>query len=299
MTDHVLIAESLSKRYGAVRSLVEVSLTVNAGERLALIGHNGAGKTTLIKLALGLIAPSGGSLTVAGARPGSQAARTATAYLPESVAFHPALTGREQLRLFARLAGEPVAATGLLLEQVGLGPAAHRRIRTYSKGMRQRLGIAQAMLGRPRLALLDEPASGLDPMSRADLYDLIDAMAKQGTAVLISSHALADIEARTDRIAVLSGGKLVAHDSLQGLRRRAAMPIRVRLTARDGMADELHAQLGGERMNGAAVEIRCPPEEKLAWLNRIAALGPMVADVDMDSPGLEDLYRHFSKEGEA
>lgn len=297
MTDRVLIAERLSKRYGEVKSLTEVSLSIEAGERLALIGHNGAGKTTLIKLALGLIAPSDGSIEVAGARPGAQTARAATAYLPESVAFHPALTGREQLRLFARLAGEPVATTDALLERVGLGAAAHRRIRTYSKGMRQRLGIAQAMLGRPRLALLDEPASGLDPMSRADLYDLIDAMAKQGTAVLISSHALADIEARTDRIAVLSSGKLVAHDSLQGLRRRAAMPIRMRLTAQDGMADEIHARLGGERVNGAAVEIRCQPEDKLAWLSRIAALGPMVSDVDMASPGLEDLYRHFSREG--
>ncbi|MDT8343804.1 MAG: ABC transporter ATP-binding protein [Thermohalobaculum sp.] len=296
MTDDILIVENLGRRHGPVEALQGVTLSLAAGQRLALLGHNGAGKTTLIKLALGLIAPSAGHITVAGARPGSHAARAATAYLPESVAFHPALTGREQLALFARLAGEPARVVGPLLDRVGLSHAADRRIRTWSKGMRQRLGIAQAMLGRPRLALLDEPASGLDPVSRHDLYALIDGLAHEGTAVLIASHALTEVEARTDRIAILSAGRLVAHDTLVGLRARAAMPIRLRLTAREGAADEVQARLGGARVNGAAVEILCTPQDKMDTLGRIAALGPLVADLDVTPPGLEALYRHYSGE---
>ncbi|MBK0399457.1 ABC transporter ATP-binding protein [Limibaculum sp. M0105] len=296
MTDDVLIVEGLGKSHGPVTALADVDLRLAAGQRLALLGHNGAGKTTLIKLALGLIAPSAGRITVAGARPGSRAARAATAYLPEAVAFHASLTGREQLALFARLAGEPARAAGPLLERVGLAHAADRRIRTWSKGMRQRLGIAQAMLGRPRLALLDEPASGLDPVSRHDLYALIDEMAQEGTAVLIASHALTEVEARTDRIAILSGGRLVANDTLGGLRARAAMPIRLRLVARDGAAEEVQARLGGRRVNGASVEILCAPQEKMDTLGRIAALGPLVADLEVTPPGLEALYRHYSGE---
>lgn len=294
--DTALLAEGLSKRYGRAEVLGDVTLRVAPGERVALLGHNGAGKSTLIKLILGLIHPSQGQISVAGHAPGSAQARAATAYLPEQVAFHKSLTGREQLGLFARLAGESPRAVDDLLARVGLSEAADRRIGAYSKGMRQRLGLAQALLGRRRVALLDEPTSGLDPMSRHDLYAVIDEMAANGTALLIASHALTELEARTDRIAILRRGKLVADDTLAKLTRRASLPIRISLTARDGAAGHLQAALGGQRVNGCSVEILCTAEEKMAHLARITSLGQAVRNVEIAPPSLEDLYRHYCRE---
>ena len=298
MTDnqHALTVTALSKCYGNAEVLSDVNLTVAAGERVALLGHNGAGKSTLIKLVLGLIRPTGGTINVAGHTPGSMAARRATAYLPEQVAFHKALTGREQLTTFARLAGEHPKIVPPLLERVGLAEAADRRIGTWSKGMRQRLGLAQALLGRRRVALLDEPTSGLDPISRHDLYAVIAEMAAGGTAVLIASHALTELEARTDRIAIMRKGALVADDTLSGLSQKAGLPTRIRLTARDGAADAVQAQLGGARVNGCAVELHCTTEQKMAQLARISGLGDAVRDIEMSPPCLEDIYRHYCGE---
>jgi len=284
---------SATVRRGRVETLRDVSLSLAPGERVALIGHNGAGKTTLMKAILGLLPLAEGAISIDGHRPGTPRARTVTAYLPENVAFHPALTGREALRLFARLraaAEEP----GSLLDRVGLAEAADRRIATYSKGMRQRLGLAQALLARPRLAVLDEPTSGLDPVSRAEFYGHVDALAADGAAVLISSHALTELEARTERIAILRHGRLVAADTLAELRRRAGLPIRLRVSARPDSADRVAGALGGVRVNGQAVDLACTPEGKLAALARVTDLGDAVADVEVTPPSLEDLYRHYS-----
>ncbi len=295
MSDPVLLAKDVVKQRGKATILDKVSLAVAAGERVALLGHNGAGKSTLIKLIVGLIRGDGGQIRVCGAAPGSRAARAAVAYLPEAVAFHGALTGRDQLALFARLAGENTRVVGPLLDRVGLAKARDRRISTYSKGMRQRLGLAQVMLGTPRLALLDEPTSGLDPVSRHDLYTLVDDLAAQGTAVLISSHALTEVEARTDRIAILRHGQLVADDRLDRLAEAAGLPIRLKLRASDSAsADRIATETGGARLNGASVEILCDPAQKMAKLQHIAGLGGAIADLDIAPPGLEELYRHYS-----
>ena len=160
--------------------------------------------------------------------------------------------------------------------------------------MRQRLGLAQMLLGRPALALLDEPTSGLDPVSRHELYTIVDEMAGQGTAVLVASHALTELEARTDRIAILREGRMVACDALARLRDEAGLPVRLRVTARGERAADLQARIGGARLNGASVEILCPPSEKMARLAEIAGLGGLVADLDVAQPSLEDIYRHYS-----
>lgn len=291
----VLEIRGLDKFRGKTQVLHGIDLKVHAGERLALLGHNGAGKSTLIKSVLGLTQAEGGSISIGGARPGSAAARTDTAFLPEAVSFHPALTGREQLNTFARLIGEK-ADIPSLLQRVGLGEAMDRRIGAYSKGMRQRLGLAQVLLGRPRLALLDEPTSGLDPISRQDLYAIIDELAGHGTAVLIASHALTEVEARTDRIAILRKGVKVADDSLAALSTKAGLPVKLRVKAQAAEADKIAQQTGGRRINGASVEILCAPQDKMAELRRIAALGDVVVDIDMVPPRLEDLYRHYSRE---
>lgn len=286
---------SLTKGFAGVAALTDVSLSVAPGERVALLGHNGAGKSTLMKIVLGLIPPSSGEVAVCGAAPGSAAARRAAAYLPENVAFHPALTGLEQLRHYLALRGESPALAMGLLERVGLAQAARRRIGTYSKGMRQRVGLAQALIGHPRLLVLDEPTSGLDPVSRRDFYALLDDLAAQGASVLLSSHALTEVEARTDRIVILSGGRLVAEGSLSELRRRADLPVTMHVTARNGHASGIARRLPGAILVDGALHLTCPQSEKLATLGRIAGLGDQVADLDVLPPSLEDIYSHFSR----
>ncbi|MFK7837315.1 MAG: ABC transporter ATP-binding protein [Sulfitobacter sp.] len=299
MDKTVLEVQELTRRFKGNGGVSEISLSVKAGERVALLGHNGAGKSTLMKGILGLLPIDKGRVMVAGHAIGSAAARAAVAYLPEAVVFHPALTGREQIRLFAKLARVARTEADELLDHVGLAPAADRRIGTYSKGMRQRLGMAQVFLGKPALALLDEPTSGLDPIARHDLYALIDGLAAQGTGVMIASHALTEIEARTDRIAIMRQGMLVADAPLSTLFARAGLPIRIRVEA-PGDAEALYARFGGQRINGARVEFAVTPEDKMARLAEVTALGTQVADMEIIPPSLEDLYRYYSaQEGAA
>jgi Cu-processing system ATP-binding protein len=290
-----LTLSKITKAFGAVRALDHVSFTVAPGERVALLGHNGAGKSTLMKIVLGLLQADNGTITVLGSAPGSNAARTGTAYLPENVAFHPSLTGQEQLRYYLRLRGEKPGQAIDLLERVGLKDAAKRRIGTYSKGMRQRVGLAQALIGTPRLLVLDEPTSGLDPVSRREFYAILEGLAAEGVAILLSSHALTEVEARTDRIVILRDGVLVADDTLADLRRQAALPIRLQVAARAGSADEVARKLAGGRRNGVVVDLLCRHEDKLTRLGDIAALGPMIEDVEVLPPSLEDIYSHFSQ----
>ncbi len=294
----ILQIEGATKRRGARETLSGVTLRVEAGERVALLGHNGAGKTTLMRMVLGLTEADAGSIRIGGHAPGSADARRLTAYLPENVAFHRALSGREQLRHFARLRGEPAARADDLLEKVGLADDADRQIATYSKGMCQRLGLAQARLGRPQLSLLDEPTNGLDPVARWDFYELIDEIAAAGGAVLLSSHALTEMEARTDRIAILRAGKLVADDSLNALRRAAALPIRLRVSCKHERSEALIDRLGGRAINGRMVELACRQSEKMERLAAVNAVKHLVEDVEIIAPGLDELYRHFGGGGD-
>jgi Cu-processing system ATP-binding protein len=296
MTSTLTISE-LTKRFGEVAALAGVSLSVAPGERVALLGHNGAGKSTLMKTILGLIPATSGEITICDAAPGTAAARRAVAYLPENVAFHPALTGEEQLRHYLRLRGENPDLAMPLLEKVGLAHAARRRIGTYSKGMRQRVGLAQALIGTPRLLVLDEPTSGLDPVSRREFYALLDDLAAKGASILLSSHALTEVEARTDRIVILSKGRLVAEGSLADLRRRADLPVMLHVTARNGHASDIARALPGAILVDGTLHLACPQSAKLETLGRIAGLGDRVADLDVLPPSLEDLYSHFSQRG--
>lgn len=292
----LLESRGVTIRFGALTALQGLDLSVAPGERLALLGHNGAGKTTWFKSLLGFLTPDEGTVTIDGHAPGSAEARGATSYLPETVAFHRALTGQEILGHFARLRGLSPTLTMPLLEKVGVAHAAKRPVGTWSKGMRQRLGLAQALLGRPRLMLLDEPTSGLDPVSRRDFYALIDEAARQGTAVILSSHGLEEIENRTDRVAILSRGRLVADGTLADLAERAALKAQIRVTAAPGQADALQARFGGERVNGSSLHVTYPLGTKFQMLRALVADAD-VRDVDLKLPSLDDVYRHYSDLG--
>src|SRR5690242_3381704 len=207
-----LAVRDLRKRFGGVHALKGVDLEVGEGELVGLLGPNGAGKSTLVKILVGLVRPSGGTAEVAGARAGSHAARAALGYLAELFRFPGWYTADEVLELHQRLAGSAggAAERARLLELVALSDATRRRVDGMSKGMQQRLGIAQALVGSPRLLLLDEPTSALDPGGRRTVRGLLDALRDRGVAVLLNSHLLSEVELVCDRVAILVKGEIVA-----------------------------------------------------------------------------------------
>ena len=290
--------DNAGKDYAGHSVLDGVTLTVPEGRCVALIGHNGAGKTTLMKLVLGLIRPSRGGIEVLGANPATagKSFRQCVGFLPENVAFHDELTGRDTINFYARLKGVPPDGSAKLLDRVGLTHAAGRRVRTYSKGMRQRLGLAQALLGNPKLLLLDEPTTGLDPVLRQEFFQIIRELTSAGTTVLLSSHILTELEARTDLAAILRDGRLVAFGDLETLRRKAGLPVTVRVK---GDACAIAGKLNGafHKTIGADtsfIDIDCPPSRKMSLLRTLAGFGDMCADLEVRPPSLDDLYLHFS-----
>lgn len=290
----------VTRRYGGVTAVQDISLALRAGEATALVGHNGAGKTTLIKLMLGLVRPDEGAVRVLGVDPAGArgaAARRALGFLPENVAFHGSLTARESMAFYARLKGLPVRGNDALLARVGIAHAADRRVATYSKGMRQRLGIAQALIGAPRLLLFDEPTSGLDPDSRAEVYRTIDELRSSGATVLVSTHALEEIERRVDRAAIVHRGRLVAAGSLAELRRGAGARLRLRVRVRDCAAATVLGRMPEAvrciQREAGALTLLAPIDAKMPVLRAIGSLGELVEDVDVEAPGLQQLYREW------
>lgn len=288
--------QNVSQRYGRMTVLENLNLNLGEGEVLGLFGHNGAGKTTSMKLILGLLNPTEGWVSVLGRQPNDAAVRRQLGYLPENVTFYPQLSGRETLRHFARLKGAPSQQVDELLEQVGLASASGRRVKTYSKGMRQRLGLAQALLGEPRLLLLDEPTVGLDPMATQDLYSLIDRLRQQGTSIIICSHVLPGVEAHIGRAAILANGRLQAVGSLASLREAAELPVHIRVT---GLGEpelwlqRLHNEGHTARARGDnAIEIDAVNGHKLGLLRQILG-DEAVGDIEIQQPSLEDLYRYY------
>ena len=298
MTETVQVS-SVTKSYGKVRAVADISCVFRAGETIALVGHNGAGKTSLIKLMLGLIRPTLGTVRVLGEDPaaGQFEARQRLGYLPENVSFNMALTGRETLAFYARLKRIPVKSSGALLERVGLDAAADRRVGTYSKGMRQRLGLAQALLGRPRVLLLDEPTTGLDPALRRSFYDIVAELRADGATVLLSSHALTELEGKADRVIIVNRGVKIADGTLDELRHIAQLPTRIRVTLADSetgkVAEWVARSDGWRRVNGHLLEIDAGPDEKIRLLRSAAAAEAPVADLDVVPPTLDELYAHF------
>jgi len=227
MSPPALAVTDLRKRYGDVEALCGVALEVGEGELFGLLGPNGAGKSTLVKIACGLVRPSGGRAEIAGAPAGSPAAHRALGYLAELFRFPDWLTAQELLALHQELA---VSAGGAgeraeLLSLVGLSEAADRRVGAMSKGMQQRLGIAQAMVGSPRLLLLDEPTSALDPAGRRTVRRLLEELRERGVAVLLNSHLLSEVELVCDRVAILARGEVVAAGSPAQLSRPGGVEV--------------------------------------------------------------------------
>ena len=298
MTSDIIEVRGLTKRFGDTRAVDGVDITVYEGELFGLIGHNGAGKTTLFKMMLGLLSPTSGEVLIGGRPVHGEAfrrVRRGIGYLPESLALYDNLSGLETLRFFARLKGADLRACPAMLAKAGLADAGGRRVRDYSKGMRQRLGFAQALLGRPRILFLDEPTNGLDPQGILEFYRILDGLRDEGVTVILTSHILAEIQQRVDRLALMRTGRIQVQGSVQSLREALDLPLTVRVRLREGAADALRQALAAISVTAVAFRgetalLHCQRERKLAVLAAVTGLGDEVTDIEMTEPSLEDVF---------
>ena len=282
------------KTYGQLEALSAMTMSLDEGEVLGLFGHNGAGKTTMMKLILGVISPTSGKIEVMGMAPDSKEAwhcRTKIGYLPENVSFYEQLTGLEVLTYFAKLKGFSKKQAIDLLEQVGISYAMKRQVKTYSKGMRQRLGLAQAFIGEPKLLLLDEPTVGLDPIATGDFYKTVDQLKSNGSSVILCSHVLPGVEQHIDRAMILSSGKLLAMGTLSELRQQAALPVVIKPSGLNGAVAQ-DSKLNGYLTQACQSTLMVPEHEKLNVLKQLLNFNSL-DDIHVESANLEKVYQHF------
>jgi Cu-processing system ATP-binding protein len=298
----MVAVRDVKRHYGAVRAVDGVDLSIGRGELFGLIGHNGAGKSTLFRMLLGLESPTAGDIRIDGVPVQGRdfrKVRRGIGYLPENVVLYDNLTGLETLHFFARLKGVPADACAPVLARVGLAHAAERRVSEYSKGMRQRLGFAQALLGKPRLLFLDEPTTGLDPEAIRGFYAILRDLKAEGVTIVLTSHILAEIQERVDRLAIMVSGKARAVGTVQALREQMNLPLTLRLSVRPGagaaVRDALRTQpLAGLEADGDVLVLSCPREAKMAVLDTVAALRGDVLDLHVREPSLEDVFFGFA-----
>ena len=275
---------------GRITALDGVDLSVRAGELFGLLGPNGAGKTTAVKIILGLTRPTDGTAQIAGLPVDDPESRRRVGYLPEGHKIPGYLTARQTLSIFGRMSGLDSATIKRrsceLLEKLSIAQWIDVRVKKFSKGMTQRLGLAAALLHSPNVLLLDEPTDGVDPVGRREIRDLLRDEAKNGTAILVNSHLLSEMEMTCDRVAVLRSGKVVAQGRVEDLTRSTAK-YKLSATAID---DALLTQFHAERVNGH-IELPVEDLQQLnALLDQIRARGGLVSEMSPLRSTLEDVF---------
>jgi ABC-2 type transport system ATP-binding protein len=297
----------LCKTYGALRrsrrveALRGISLAVRKGEIFGLLGPNGAGKTTLVKILLGICHGTGGEARLLGRRVGDPKARRAVGYLPENLRLPDFLDAVGTLEYLGRLSGMPGAerrrAIPAALEQVGLADRSKSKVRTYSKGMLQRLGLAQALLHRPRLVVLDEPTDGVDPIGRKEIRDILLKLREGGATVFLNSHLLSEVERICDRVAILDRGRILRVGGVEELTRQGH---RYRIGVEGDPAAALAAlgELPGAAAAGGAVEFDADtPAAMNVAIDRLRAAGVVLCEVRPLAASLEDVFIEVVEHG--
>ncbi|MBI4514797.1 MAG: ABC transporter ATP-binding protein [Deltaproteobacteria bacterium] len=286
----------VSKRFGAVEALRPLDLEIARHEWIGLFGHNGSGKTTLLRILLGLCRPTSGQLLLEGREPNDETwcdFRRTLGFMPERIRFYEHLTGAETLRYFAELRGLGAEVVAPMLESVGLTAAAERPVGEYSKGMQQRLNLAQALLGRPTVLILDEPLEGLDPQGVRDFFRLLQSGGPR--TVVLSSHRLSEVGPHVNRMCVLANGEVKALGTVEELRRDLRMPVRVHIYLRDAerpLAESVLMQLGAAavaRKDHVQVA-EVPQAAKTAFLLGLNAHAQMLSHLHVEEPSLEGVY---------
>ncbi|TLG17662.1 ABC transporter ATP-binding protein [Nocardia cyriacigeorgica] len=289
MTDSIVVTNELTKRYGTHLAVDRVDMRVRPGEIYGFLGPNGAGKTTTLRMLAGLIAPSSGSATVLGRALGDPAVVRRIGVLIEGPGFYPYLSGRDNLLVMARYRGLGPAHVTEALQRVGLAGRADDRYRTYSLGMKQRLGVGAALLGRPDLLILDEPTNGLDPAGMAEMRLLITDLAADGHTVLLSSHMLSEVQEICDRVGVISGGKLLAEQTVAEL--RGAASLLVRAEPADIAFPAIRAVLGEPVMlTAAGIRVEASAEEAPKIARAVVESGADLLELRVDEKSLEEVF---------
>jgi ABC-type multidrug transport system ATPase subunit len=286
----VITTDRLTKTYGPRDAVHELSIGVQRGEVYGLLGPNGAGKTTTLRMLLGLVRPSSGTATVCDAQPGSPDSLARVGSLVEEPALYPYLSGRDNLRVLSRYSGVPKARIAEVLDMVGLTPRAGDKVRTYSLGMRQRLGVAAALLKDPAVLILDEPTNGLDPQGMAQMRTLIRDVGTGQRTVVLSSHMLREVEQVCDRVGVIREGRLVAQGPVSQLRGAQALHIVVEPVARalDVIA-RTHLAESVDVIDDTLVV--AAPAEAAAKLNTaLVEHGVAVSHLSMQQRSLEEVF---------
>ena len=291
----MVTTQALTKRYGTgIVAVDSLNLVVRRGEVYGFLGPNGAGKTTTLRMLLGLIRPTAGTATVAGGAPGTPESLLKVGAMVEAPAFYPYMSGHDNLRMLAIYCGAPAKRVDEVLEMVELTPRAKHKFSTYSMGMKQRLGIAAALIKEPELLILDEPTNGLDPQGMVDVRKLIIELGKGDRTVLISSHLLGEVEQMCTRIGVVQKGKLVAEGTIDALRGKSSLLIRAQPA--DRALNVLTEACGAENVkneNGAfslSVDLG-----RTAELNRLLVqAGVDVTELRESERSLEDVFMELT-----
>jgi ABC-2 type transport system ATP-binding protein len=299
LTGHLIETERLTKRYGHRLAVDGLDLRVRRGEVYGFLGPNGAGKTTTLRVLLGLVRPTSGTVRVLDAPPGRPAALARIGSLVEEPGFYPYLSGRDNLRVLASYAAVPSGRVDEVLEVVRLGSRAADRFGTYSLGMKQRLGVAAALLKRPELLVLDEPTNGLDPAGMAEMRSLIRTLRAQGYTVLLSSHLLGDVQQVCDRVGVIAHGRLVREGTVRELRAGGAIVVRADpLEAAAAVARRLLGDGAAMTVRGDALHLDAPAEHAASINRELIGAGVEVRELCWSEPTLETVFLELTRDGE-
>ena len=308
MTDLVLEAKGLTKRYGDFVAVDHLDLDICRGEVFGLLGPNGAGKTTTILMLLGLTEPTAGQVRVLGFDPARQplSVKARVGYMPDQVGFYDELTARENLTYIARLNGIPrdqiQHRVEAAIERVHLSDVIDRRTATFSRGMRQRLGLADVLIKNPQLIIMDEPTQGLDPELAHEFLDLIHSLKEEGTTILLSSHLLHQVQAICDRVGLFSQGRMVLQGTVPELARKVlGGAYRIQLET-EGSAAKLSKVLQGlqdvnaVKLNNGTIEIEARKDVRADAADAVIKAGGRLRSLNVESQSLDDIYTRYFEE---
>ena len=309
MTDFVLEAKGLTKKYGDFIAVNHLDLAIRKGEVFGLLGPNGAGKTTTILMLLGLTEPTEGEVRVLGFDPSRQplSVKARVGYMPDQVGFYDELSARENLTYIARLNGIPRVQLNQrideALERVRLTDVADRRVSTFSRGMRQRLGLADVLIKRPQLIIMDEPTQGLDPELAREFLDLIRSLKEEGITILLSSHLLPQVQVICDRVGLFSQGRMVLQGTVSELARKVlGGAYRIQIQA-DGPATKMEEALEGlsqtirvHRVDGNRYEVEAQNDVRADAANAIIKAGGRLQELNIEAQSLDEIYTRYFEE---
>jgi ABC-2 type transport system ATP-binding protein len=291
MSEPIVVSDELTKRYGRRTVVDAVSLTVRRGEIYGFLGPNGAGKTTTLRMLVGLVRPTRGSARVLDGRPGDPSVLRRVGALIEGPGFYPYLSGRDNLRVLARYNRLTNAHVEQALDQVDLRARGGDAYKSYSLGMKQRLGVAAALLGEPDLLILDEPTNGLDPSGMADMRDLIRRLAGQGRTVLLSSHLLGEVQQLCDRVGVIADGRLLTESTVAELRGSSSLLVRAEPVPR---AEQVIAATLGDvairRTADGGLQVVIEPDRNPEIVRALVAAGVEVHEIRSFERTLEEAF---------